>query len=189
MSLNNWQNVDDSAIRELPFHVAEWLAEFGSLTEKLARIVGKVRLDVLLEAADRLTTEEANLLEVDKDIECQVREVVLHGPQKPWIFARTSMPMSCKHLIEKLGNKPLGSILFSDEELRRQCLQVCQLETDSELYQSAYQYLVKEHLLVKTEIPTLWARRSLWKKEGEKQGMLVCEVFLPDAPLYKSVGV
>lgn len=30
MNFNNWQNADDTAIKELPFHVAEWLAEFGS---------------------------------------------------------------------------------------------------------------------------------------------------------------
>ncbi len=185
MNVNNWQSADDAAIKELPFHVAEWLAEFGSLTEKLSRNVDKVRLEVLHEGAGILTAEEASALNADGDVNCQVREVVLYGPQKPWIYARTTMPISSKHLIEKLGNKPLGSILFSDEELRRQFLQVCQLEEASQLYQSAIHYLEKENLLVKSEQPKLWARRSLWKKKDKDDGMLVCEVFLPDAPLYR----
>lgn len=185
MNFNNWQSADDTAIKELPFHVAEWLAEFGSLTEKLSRYVDEIRLDVLREGAGILTADEAAALNTDGDVNCQVREVVLYGPQQPWIYARTSMPVSSKHLIEKLGNKPLGSILFSDEELRRQFLQVCQLEQTSQLYLSAISYLEKENLLVKSEQPKLWARRSLWKKKDKDDGMLVCEVFLPDAPLYK----
>lgn len=185
MNFNNWQNADDTAIKELPFYVAEWLAEFGSLTEKLSRYVDQVKLDVLCEGADLLTAEEATALDIEGDVTCQVREVVLYGPQRPWIYARTSMPLNSKHLIDKLGNKPLGSILFSDEELRRQFLQVCQLEETSQLYQSAISYLEKEKMLVNGEQPTLWARRSLWKKKDSNDGMLVCEVFLPDAPLYK----
>ncbi|ACV25564.1 chorismate--pyruvate lyase family protein [Kangiella koreensis] len=185
MNFNHWQNADDTAIKELPFHVAEWLAEFGSLTEKLSRNVKQVKLDVLQEGAGILTTEEATALNTEGDVNCQVREVVLYGPQQPWIYARTTMPVSSKHLIEKLGDKPLGSILFSDEELRRQFLQVCQLEETSPLYQSAIQYLENENLLVTPEQPKLWARRSLWKKKDKKDGMLVCEVFLPDAPLYR----
>ncbi|MHC9512034.1 chorismate--pyruvate lyase family protein [Kangiella sp. M94] len=185
MNVNNWQSADDAAIKELPFHVAEWLAEFGSLTEKLSRNVDEVRLEVLHEGAGILTAEEAVALNTEGDVNCQVREVVLYGPQQPWIFARTSMPFSSKHLIEKLGNKPLGSILFSDEELRRQFLQVCQLEETSQLYQSTIRYLEKENLLMKSAQPKLWARRSLWKKKDKDDGMLVCEVFLPDAPLYR----
>lgn len=185
MNFNNWQNADDTAIKELPFHVAEWLAEFGSLTEKLSRYVDQVKLDVLCEGADILTAEEASALKVSGDVTCQVREVVLYGPQSPWIYARTSMPLTSKHLIEKLGSKPLGSILFSDEELRRQFLQVCQLQETSQLYKSAINYLKKEDLLVDSEKPKLWARRSLWKKKDNDDGMLVCEVFLPDAPLYR----
>lgn len=184
MNFNNWQNADDAAIKELPFYIAEWLAEFGSLTEKLSRYVEQVKLDVLHEGIGILTADEASALQ-SKEASCQVREVVLFGPDKPWIFARTCMPFTSKHLIERLGNKPLGSILFSDEELRRQFLQVCQLEESSPLYQSASSYLEKENMLVNGEQPTLWARRSLWKKKDSNDGMLVCEVFLPDAPLYK----
>ncbi len=185
MNFNNWQNADDTAIKELPFYVAEWLAEFGSLTEKLSRYVEQVKLDVLHEGTGILTAEEAVALNTEGDVNCQVREVVLYGPEKPWIFARTSMPLSSRHLIEKLGNKPLGSILFSDEELRRHFLQVCQLNERSELYQSAIRYLEKENLIKNNEQPKLWARRSLWKKKDKDDGMLVCEVFLPDAPLYR----
>ena len=185
MNFNNWQNADDTAIKELPFHVAEWLAEFGSLTEKLSRNVQEVKLDVLHEGAGILTAEEAAALNTEGDVNCQVREVVLFGPQQPWIYARTTMPIASKHLIEKLGNQPLGSILFSDEELRRHFLQVCQLNENSELYKSAIRYLQKENLLADGEKPKLWARRSLWKKKDNDDGMLVCEVFLPDAPLYR----
>lgn len=185
MNVNEWRNADDNAIKALPFHVAEWLAEFGSLTEKLSRYVDTVKLDVLREGEDQLTRDEAEALVGGEQAKGQIREVVLYGPEKPWIYARTSMPMMNSHWIQKLGSKPLGSILFTDQELRRQFLQVGQLDKESELFRDAVEFLEKQTGLAMDNITQLWARRSLWKKKDKDDGMLVCEVFLPDAPLYR----
>ncbi|NVK22038.1 MAG: chorismate lyase [Kangiellaceae bacterium] len=177
MDFTHWRSADDQALQQLPYHIAEWLAEFGSLTEKLARHVKQVKLQVLQENSQAAETEEEALLNLDQGTEARIREVILHGPKQPWIFARTIMPDSASHLIDSLGDKPLGSILFSGSHLRRQFLQVKQLEKKDWLYQRAQSFVAEQD--------RLWARRSLWANNENKQiAMLVCEVFLPDSPLY-----
>lgn len=176
---SRWTEVDNEVFKELPYQVAEWVAEFGSLTEKLATHVDQVKIDLLKQQAATLTAEEATCLQTNQQQQL-VREVILYGPEKPWIFARTILNKQAEHLIAELGNQPLGSILFSGTHLRRHQLQLKKLDKNDPLYQSA-----RESCSELTA--NLWARRSLWVSSREQSDIkiLVSEVFLPNSPLYK----
>ena len=178
--MNNWQTASDEVIKNLPYHVAEWLLEFGSLTEKLEATIGhKVKLEVLNESINDANEKEASLLGINLNDKIWTREVLLFGNENPWIYAKTIVPNSSAFLIESLGKKPLGSILFSEKKLNRQMLAVRELESNHYLHQAASQYY-------KHNLEQLWGRRSLWQNpEQTEMELLVSEVFLPDSPLYK----
>lgn len=178
--MNQWQNTSDEIVKSLPFHVAEWLLEFGSLTEKLERAVGdKVKIEVLKESVEIASEKEAVLLDMAVGNKIWSREVLLFGKNTPWIYAKTLVPISSAHLIQELGQKPLGSILFSEKQLTRQMLKVRKLDSAHHLYQSAK----NNHQEINQN---LWARRSLWQNPEQADiQLLVSEVFLPDSPLYK----
>lgn len=180
MDFKTWQSANDEVIQALPYHVAEWVAEFGSLTEKLGHYVDDVRLDVLKEATEKPVDTESQLLALNDNELSQVREVVLYGPKKPWIYARSLVPVSEGKLILDLGTTPLGSILFSSSELRRRSLEVMQLSEGHRLYQQA-----KECADMDNDAIALWARRSLWANTDGTKKLLLLEVFLPDSPLYQ----
>lgn len=177
--MNQWQNANDDIVKELPYHVAEWLLEFGSLTEKLERnINSKVQLEVLKEEHSLANSEESKILGVPEASQLWSREVLLFGTNQPWIYAKTLAPSSNAFLIESLGTKPLGSILFSEKQLSRQFLEVRELNKEHHLHQSAQSYEVAIE-------EKLWARRSLWQNPSDKNmELLVSEVFLPASPLY-----
>lgn len=181
MQIDNWQSANDQIIKKLPYHVAEWLLEFGSLTEKLSREIGKeVKLDLLAEKNTVPAKNENMILGQEENSLAKIREVILHGPTKPWVFARTVVPSNSSYLIDQLGNRPLGNILFSDQSMRRESLQIRTIEKNDSLFISANDI----EQLGANEF--LWARRSLWKSSVKNKDLrlLVTEVFLPNSPLY-----
>lgn len=180
MDFSEWRRADDSVIQQLPYKVAEWVAEFGSLTQKLSNYVDSVRLDLLKEGVERATDSESDKLGIDHQELSQIREVILFGPSVPWIYARTIMPATKGQLIVELGQKPLGSILFTSSELRRVSLELVQLTQGHRLYDAALQ---QTNLEISPDY--LWARRSMWVSDTDSaQKLLLLEVFLPDSPLY-----
>ncbi len=180
MNIDNWQNADNELVGKLNYKVAEWLLEYGSLTEKLKRN-GLIEIEVLNQELTDLTKSEKKLIE-SSDKQLITREVVLSVEGRPWVFARTVLNQASEGLIQSLGNKPLGSILFSDQNLQRQFLKIRKLNKQSNLLQRIPDNLADS----KNE--KLWARRSLWEskaKSNDNARMLVTEVFLPDSPLYQ----
>ncbi|MBV35031.1 MAG: chorismate lyase [Rickettsiales bacterium] len=184
MDFKVWHRATDEVVRELPYHIAEWVAEFGSLTQKLGHYVDKVRLDLLKEDKVNASPSESQILKLQPEEQAQLREVVLYGPEAPWIFARTLVPVSEEKLILDLGTTPLGSILFSSKELRRESLEVRRLDSNHAMFQQA-----KSYGLVQDQEQCLWARRSYWQNsqqasDGSQKKLLLLEVFLPASPLY-----
>lgn len=181
MDFSTWRSANDTVIQQLPYHIAEWVAEFGSLTQKLSYYADPVRLELLKEALESATNTEQQLLGLVGSAPSQIREVTLYGPGKPWIYARTVVPAENKALLTELGDKPLGSILFTSSELRRHSLEVRQLQAGDDLFDQALQQVDDKH-----NPKYLWARRSVWGSGDTQTGkkLLLVEVFLPDSPLY-----
>ena len=107
-----------------------------------------------------------------------IRDVELLCDNKPWVFARTLIPVSslkgAAQRLTQLGEKPLGAVLFSDPKVIRGATQVAQLRPRQPLFETAC-----HHLADKPD--SLWGRRTLFYVE--KRPLLVNEIFLPTLPL------
>lgn len=100
-----------------------------------------------------------------------IREVILCGQGKPWVFARSILPLtsltgSLRHLRQQ-DTRPLGAFLFSQPQLVRSTIEVAQISPD---HAYAPARLCGEQ--------SLWGRRSLFYLKAKP--LLVSEVFLPD---------
>lgn len=102
-----------------------------------------------------------------------VREVLLRCEDQPLVFARTVMPVGILRghyrALRHLGSRPLGSLLFGRDTIRRGPLTVACLGPAHHLRQRA-------EALTGQDRPA-WARRSVFRV-GAKP-ILVTEVFLP----------
>ena len=102
-----------------------WLyVDKGSLTRRLAELAeGAFSVTPLHEAWQSLRTDECAALGVPADSEGWVREVYLCGHGQPWVFARSvaaRAQLEDSGLdLQRLGNRSLGELLFSDPAFAR----------------------------------------------------------------------
>jgi chorismate--pyruvate lyase len=104
---------------------------------------------------------EAKLLGIKHRQVALIREVKLLGKNRTYVFARTVIPAQTltgkQKQLAMLGNRSLGTMLFTDPSMQRGMFQISRIKLDSgEL---------------------VWARRSIFYLSGKP--LLVCEVFLP----------
>ncbi|GAC26960.1 chorismate--pyruvate lyase family protein [Brumicola pallidula] len=157
-------------------HLADWLLHTGSLTERLQALTNKFEVKVLGQATiDADQSEQVALIDYHKH-QWQIREVILYGDGKPWVFARSVLPEHlCKTTWATLGNQPLGQRIFNDNKFVRSEFVIAQLDNNP-----------IAGLGTDPPIPAatnaLWGRRSAFKIEAWH--LLVAEVFLPDCPSY-----
>jgi len=139
-----------------------WLLDRGSLTAHLTS-ASNHRFSVALQQQGWALPfrSEAKVLGLKNRQAAFVREVELKGGDDIYVLARTVIPVSTLtgkyKQLASLGNRPLGSVLFSDPTMRRGTFQICQLTLDNG--------------------EKAWARRSVFYLSGKP--LLVCEVFLP----------
>ncbi|MBF2975621.1 chorismate lyase, partial [Pseudomonas aeruginosa] len=70
--------------------VLDWLFDEGSLTRRLTALAdGAFRVEPLLEGWQTLRDDECQGLDVPPGSSGWVREVYLHGHDRPWVFARS----------------------------------------------------------------------------------------------------
>lgn len=104
-----------------------------------------------------------------------VRMVYLLCDGKPWVFARTVIPLRTlsgpQRRLTHLGSKPLGELLFADKTMRRGEVEVARLAAGSPVFSMAAQAL-------KQKPGEIWGRRSVFYLQGKP--LLVSEMFLPD---------
>jgi chorismate--pyruvate lyase len=102
-----------------------------------------------------------------------VREVVLECDGRPVIFAHTTLatvaPGRLSRWMAGLGNRSLGSLLFSYPGFRRGTIEFLRLDARHPLYRRA--------AALGPVGASLWARRSLHRLGWQQ--VLVTEVFLP----------
>ncbi|RJX65263.1 chorismate lyase [Vibrio sinensis] len=164
----HWQEPNEFSF---PTQVAKnWLLEQGSLSRLLETHCQSLTVDLLhndLLVADKLNHQEAALLSKES---CLLRKVILKGDNVPWVMGRTLIPYSSmqeqQYDLARQGDIPLGLTVFSANAVKRDALQVAQIETEEGL---------------------LLARRSrLWMNH---KPMLVAELFLSTAPIYSKEKV
>ncbi|PSW19328.1 chorismate lyase [Photobacterium sanctipauli] len=159
-----WQAPKEAAIEGTEF--GHWLLERDSLSRRFERHCSEFTVSLIEQVKigrEQLQDDERALI---GNNDCLLRKVVLFGDGQPWVFARTLIPLSTltgqEQDLAQLGEMPLGFRIFTDRSARRDALVVANVGNAS---------------------APLWARRSrLWVNE---KPLLVAELFLQEAPLYK----
>jgi chorismate lyase len=170
-----WEHPYHWQYRQLPEQLRSWLLNETSITQRLrALCVKQFQVKVLTQRWQYPLLDEAPLLDIPLRQYARVREVYLCCEDQPWIFGRTVIPASTLRgkyrYLMGLGNRPLGSVLFSHHSVRRCDLQLAYLRPKAPLYHLATSILDKTP-------PLLSARRSMFYLDDKP--LLVTEVFLP----------
>jgi chorismate--pyruvate lyase len=152
-----------------------WLTEKGSLTARLQQNYLDFFVKPVRASYVKPDSEEARLLDVSGNAVAQIREVFLCGSGKPVVFAHSVLPRCSLQgdwrNLGRLGNKPLGAILFANPKVKRTPLTYKKISARHALYHAAMNDM--------KEKPTyLWARRSVFSLNCAS--IMVIEVFLPD---------
>lgn len=162
-------NRDNIHLSPLPLRA--WLLDRRSLTRRLQQhSKNQFSVTVLSQRWQRPRLNEAQALDIPPHQLALVREVILYGGDQPWVYARSVLPQQALNgrfrFLRKLGNKPLGALLFSDPAIQRGPV-VLQRYPQSQL-PVALQQVAQ---------PPLWGRYSIFRY-GDN-GILVSEIFLP----------
>ncbi|MDP1558454.1 MAG: chorismate lyase [Nitrosomonas sp.] len=151
-----------------------WLQFRGSLTRRIQSQCESFRVQPVFQSLATVHSDERVVMNIRHGELAMVREVYLYCGNKPVVFAHSVVAR--KDLrgawrgLSGLGNKSLGTVLFTNPKIKRTPLEFSQLSTGHILYDRACHKLQK--------LPSyLWARRSLFTLHG--QSILVTEVFLP----------
>lgn len=160
-----------------------WLTDRGSLTQRLQQTYRSIRVIPLKMRIEKGWIDELRLLNMPTRQHALMREVILCNQETPLVFAHSIIPRRSMRGpwlgLRRLGNKPLGAVLFANPRVRRTALSYKKLHGHDALYRQAKaqlsQHLSHSQALV---FPTqLWARRSVFSLNCAK--ILVTEVFLP----------
>jgi chorismate--pyruvate lyase len=160
----------------VPAEQLDWLLDPSSLTRRLQLTCrGQFRVVPVNQRWFRPQLNEAQALGIRPHERCFIREVHLLCENQPWVFARTVIPVRTltgrRRRLTRLGNKPLGAVLFADPGMRRSNIEIARLEAGQVLFESAIKPL--------SERPSeIWGRRSAFFL-GNKP-LLVSEIFLPE---------
>ena len=159
--------------RGLPPDLRSWLIDTASLTERLQRLYGRAfRVRVRGQRWLRPAFSERVALGMADHRTALVREVHLLRGAMPVVFARTVMPAEALcgsgRRLARLGNRPLGAMLFADHRIARLGLEIAQVDPRHALYTAA---------TGRADGRAIWGRRSVFVVGN--QPILVNELFLP----------
>ncbi len=158
----------------------DWLFDSSSLTQRLKDKFSRFEVTVLSEKRIQLSDDSRMVLDCDAH-QAFVREVLLVCDGKPAVYAQSVIPDSSLEnglsSLTSLGTKPLGEVIFNNEEMIRLPIQAAAFSADSQLVRS----LIALKVLAEPQ-ETLWGRRSVFRIHN--QPISVTEVFLPDSEVY-----
>jgi len=171
----HWFLPSQTLKQQIPPAVLYWLADEGSLTQRLKiRCPDQFSVHVLGEEWCRPDPAEARLLQIPLRQNVLLRQVHLKCNNQLCVYARSVIPLATlqgKHQrLQYLGNKPLGEYLFANPTLKRSRIEWSKLTLESSLYQVA----------MANQAPSdkpIWGRRSLFQIDSSP--LLVSEFFLP----------
>ena len=156
-------------------HARGWLQNRGSLTQLIQqRCRGEFRVKPVFQSLARACGDELALMNLRRHERALIREVYLYCGDTPVVFAHSVVAR--KDLrgawrgLNGLGNRSLGTVLFTNPVIKRTPLRFKRLNSAHPLFNRACRNL-------KAKPSGLWARRSLFSLHG--QSILVTEVFLP----------
>ena len=151
-----------------------WLQNSGSLTRQIQQRCKNFRVEPVFQSLATACDDELTILKLRPGELAYVREVFLYCGKMPVVFAHSVVAR--KNLrgawygMNKLGNKSLGTVLFTNPVIKRTPLRFRKLNLTHPLFHRACKN-------IQVAPDKLWARRSLFTLHG--QPILVTEVFLP----------
>ena len=153
----------------------DWLLDTESLTQRVRQAcIGQFRVRVLSQGWGRPLRSEARALRLHHGERCLVREVQLLCAERPWVFARTIIPVTTlsgpQRRLARLGSRPLGAVLFADPSMRRGAVQIAAITARHGVFARATRELTRRPAQI-------WGRRSVFRLAGKP--LLVSEIFLP----------
>ncbi len=173
LEIIDWQPAHGGILVQMPENLGPWLIDDGSLTRKLVALSkDQFEVQVLRQEVATPGAAEANALKMTQQTPVMIREVVLKGRGRPWVFARSILPMTTMTGrlagLRTLSNQPLGELLFQDPSMTREALEAACLPA---------RILSVPAALAAGDEP-LWARRSVFFLD--QKPLLVSEVFLSE---------
>ena len=178
-----WQDADSITLQD--DYLANWLLDKSSLTERLQSMCHNFAVELISHRVAAPRDDEIALLNCDQET-TYIREVVLLGDGKPWVFARSVIPKAINDSeLSELGNQPLGKRIFNDPRFSRGKFQVCQL--DWQRVQTPLSRKTQRTFMGFSEKPStsVYGRRSCFEFLGNT--MSVAELFLPESPAYSNL--
>jgi chorismate lyase len=148
-----------------PPEIADWLADSGSLTQRLQRL-GRFHVIPQQQSITLPRAEEARLLGLAPRRAALIREVLLYLGDTPVVFARSVLPLASLHgrnrILGHMARRSLGAELFKTPRAQREQVWTAQADITT----AAAVGPIK-----------CFGRQSLFRKRG--QPLLVAEFFLP----------
>ena len=149
-----------------------WLHDRSSLTRRLQALSNnQFSVTVLKQHWEKPRRAEAQLLNLPLHEVALIREVILHGNNTPWVYARSVLPLRTLNgslrFLRHWDNRPLGALLFNNPRIQRERPIVQQI-SGAALPAAAH---------INHRSTTLWGRSSVFR--CGQHGLLVSETFLP----------
>lgn len=155
-------------------HYQRWLIDDGSLTLRLQQCYANFSVQPLVVEYAKPFFDETSILKLAPRNSALIREVLLVGNGSTVVFAHSVLPRQSLRGqwlgLSRLGNRPLGAMLFANSQVKRTPLSYKKLSRQHLLYQRATKGLMDKPAY-------LWARRSVFSLNCAN--ILVTEVFLP----------
>lgn len=148
-----------------PSEVADWIADNGSLTQRLQRL-GRFHVIPQQQRITPPRAEEAHLLGLTPRRAALIREVLLYLDDIPVVFARSVLPLTSLHgrnrILGHMARRSLGAELFKAPRAQRERV-----------------WTTKANISTRSVVGSVecFGRQSLFRKRG--QPLLVAEFFLP----------
>ncbi len=154
--------------------IQSWLNTKESLTQRLRQHCPDLHVLVLSEQTERPLLDESTALGLQPNDQAWVRCVLLQCQNQNWVYARTVIPNLSQESpwtsLQKLGNQPLGEVLFELPSIQRTPFEF----TSQALSNWPY---ISEQLGAEQSQGKGYARRSIFTQKGAP--LLLTEIFLP----------
>jgi chorismate--pyruvate lyase len=155
----------------------DWLMNRQSLTSRLVARCKQFQVQRLHQHAAQCLPDEFEAIGLPKRLHVVERDVLLRCDGEAVVYAHTVLPLSANAgqwpLFSSLGNKSLGTTLFSDPLVVRGTLHFALLRARHPLMRR----IVALNLWEAGQVPHLHARRSVFVRQNSP--LLVTEIFLP----------
>lgn len=174
---NQWHLLSTANQHLITEDIRPWLIETGSLTTKLKSVCVNAFSVQLIDQAVRVSSHnEQKLLQLTSGDKVIVRQVYLLCGETVVVYARSLIPVLALQArfssLDKLGEQPLGEIIFSDPQLERSQIEWVVINAANPIYSTVVQMLP-----YKDQPARISGRRSLFY--GAAKPILISEYFLP----------